>query len=42
MKKFWDPRMRAQIIAHYRQGGVGLSDHVRQGIGLLADDKHAH
>ncbi len=42
MKKFWDPRMRAQIIAHYRQGGVGLSDHVRDGVGLLADDKHAH
>jgi hypothetical protein len=32
--------MRAQIIAHYREGGVGLSDHVREGVGLLADDKH--
>jgi formate dehydrogenase subunit delta len=42
MKKFWDPRMREQIIAHYKKGGVGLSDHVREGIGLLADDKHAH
>jgi formate dehydrogenase subunit delta len=40
LKKFWDPHMRAQIIEHYRQGGVGLSDHVREGIGLLADDKH--
>jgi formate dehydrogenase subunit delta len=40
LKKFWDPRMRAQIIAHYREGGVGLSDHVREGVGLLADDKH--
>ena len=39
VEKFWDPRMREQIIAHYRQGGVGLSDHVREGVGLLADDK---
>ena len=23
--KFWDPRMRAQIIAHAQQGGAGLS-----------------
>jgi formate dehydrogenase subunit delta len=25
MTKFWDPRMRAQIIAHANAGGAGLS-----------------
>ena len=25
MAKFWDPRMRAQIIEHARAGGRGLS-----------------
>jgi formate dehydrogenase subunit delta len=24
LRKFWDPRMRAQIIAHLRAGGEGL------------------
>ncbi|MCI0435656.1 MAG: formate dehydrogenase subunit delta [Gemmatimonadetes bacterium] len=40
LKKFWDPRMREQIIAHYRRGGVGLSDHVRDAVGLLASEPH--
>jgi formate dehydrogenase subunit delta len=40
-KRFWDPRMRAQIIAHVRQGGVGLSDHVRDAVNLLAEEKQA-
>ena len=40
LKKFWDPRMHQQIIAHYRQGGVGLSDHVRDAVGLLVEEKH--
>jgi len=40
LKKFWDPRMHQQIIAHYRQGGVGLSDHVRDAVGLLAEKHH--
>jgi len=31
--------MRQEIIAHCRQGGVGLSDRVRDAVGLLADDK---
>lgn len=27
LKKFWDPRMRAQIVAHMRDAdGAGLSD----------------
>jgi formate dehydrogenase subunit delta len=41
LKRFWDPSMRAQIIAHFRQGGVGLSDHVRDAVGLLAEERRS-
>ena len=39
LKRFWDPRMRRQIVAHYREGGVGLKDVSRSAVGLLADEK---
>ena len=26
ISRFWDPRMRSQIIAHVAEGGEGLSD----------------
>lgn len=26
LKKFWDPRMRAGIIAHVQHGGAGLDE----------------
>ncbi len=35
VRRFWDPRMRREIIAHYRQGGEGLDDLAREGIGIL-------
>lgn len=38
LKRFWDPRMRRQIVAHYQAGGVGLRDVTRSGIGMLADE----
>jgi formate dehydrogenase subunit delta len=38
MKRFWDPRMRKQIVAHGAAGGVGLHDHVRQAVALLAEE----
>jgi len=25
LRRFWDPRMRRQILAHYREGGAGLT-----------------
>ena len=37
VKRFWDPRMRREIIAHYQQGGHGLDAIVRNAIGMLAD-----
>jgi len=33
LSRFWDPRMRRQIIAYAREkGGRELSDHVRQAV----------
>jgi formate dehydrogenase subunit delta len=34
--QFWDPRMRAHIIAHLGQGGAGLDPIVREAIERLA------
>ncbi len=33
--KFWDPRMRATIVAHMENGGAGLDSVVRQAIEKL-------
>jgi formate dehydrogenase subunit delta len=38
LKRFWEPRMRREIVAHYRDGGAGLDDLVRSAIGFLADE----
>ena len=38
LKRFWEPRMRREIVAHYRDGGAGLDDLVRSAIALLADE----
>ncbi|NDH62616.1 MAG: formate dehydrogenase [Alphaproteobacteria bacterium] len=35
LEKFWDPRMRAAIVAHLAAGGVGLEDPVREAVGRL-------
>jgi formate dehydrogenase subunit delta len=32
LKKFWDPRMRAAIVAHLDQGGAGLDPLVLQAV----------
>jgi formate dehydrogenase subunit delta len=37
LKRFWDPRMRRQIVAHYREGGAGLHEVARAAVGLLAE-----
>jgi len=36
ISRFWDPRMRQQIIAHHRAGGEGLKDISRAALVLLA------
>jgi formate dehydrogenase subunit delta len=37
LRRFWDPRMRREIIKHYREGGRGLDDLVRSAVQLLAE-----
>jgi formate dehydrogenase subunit delta len=35
IKKFWDPRMRATILAHLKAGGAGIDPLVRQALAGL-------
>ena len=35
MTKFWEPRMRAAIIAHLEAGGTGLDPLVREAVDKL-------
>lgn len=37
IKKFWDPRMRREIIAHLGAGGAGLDPNVRAAVESLRD-----
>jgi formate dehydrogenase subunit delta len=37
IRKFWDPRMRGQIVGHLAGGGEGLTPLARAAIGRLAD-----
>jgi formate dehydrogenase subunit delta len=39
LRRFWAPRMRAQIVAHQATGGAGLSDLARQAVAKLAAEK---
>lgn len=41
IQRFWDPRMRSAIIAHYRAGGSDLEGPVRTAIQLLAEEAAA-
>lgn len=35
LRKFWDPRMRAQILAHLDGGGAGLDPYVLSAVRRL-------
>jgi formate dehydrogenase subunit delta len=35
ISRFWDPRMRQQLIEHYRSGGAGLSPVASSALFLL-------
>lgn len=39
LEKFWDPRMRAAIVAHLAAGGAGLDGPVRAAVGRLKTAK---
>lgn len=36
LRRFWDPRMRREIIAHVEGGGAGLTPTARAAVCLLA------
>ena len=35
IQRFWDPRMRRQILAHLQAGGEGLDDLPREAVASL-------
>jgi formate dehydrogenase subunit delta len=35
LRRFWEPRMRAQIVAHLAAGGAGLDPGVRAAVSRL-------
>ena len=35
MQRFWDPRMRRQIVAHLKNGGEGLEELPREAVAQL-------
>jgi len=39
MRRFWDPRMRRQIVAHLEAGGDGLTQISRQAVRQLAQQE---
>jgi formate dehydrogenase subunit delta len=39
LERFWDPRMRREIIAHYGGGGEGLHDVARDAVAILASEQ---
>ena len=41
LKMFWDPRMRKQIVAHYRAGGNGLDELTGEAVKRLAEELDA-
>ena len=36
LTKFWDPRMRREIVAHVAAGGAGLAPTARAAVDLIA------
>jgi formate dehydrogenase subunit delta len=41
LRRFWDPRMRRQIVSHYFDGGAGLDEIPRAAVAILANDRPA-
>lgn len=37
LNKFWEPRMRTEIVAHVAAGGAGLDERVRAAVGRLRE-----
>jgi len=38
LRRYWDPRMRRTILAHFDAGGAGLDPIVLRAVGSLKED----
>jgi len=41
LRRYWEPRMRQQIMAHHARGAAGLGDTARAAVGLLVAEAAA-
>jgi formate dehydrogenase subunit delta len=41
LRRYWDPRMRREIVAHYHAGAGGLCDIARDAVALVGADAAA-
>ncbi len=41
IRRYWDPRMRRQIVAHLAAGGAGLDDLARDAVAQLDNAERA-
>ena len=39
LRRYWDPRMRRQIVEHAGKGGEGLSPIAKAGVELIANSR---
>jgi formate dehydrogenase subunit delta len=42
IRQYWDPRMRAAMLAHFAEGGAGLDPNPRAAIELLTRGASLH
>jgi formate dehydrogenase subunit delta len=42
LKKYWDPRMRREIVKHLKAGGAGLDPNVRKAVEWIGRDSKDH
>ena len=42
LRKFWDPRMRTEIVAYVEGGGTGLEPNVRDAVLSLKGETATH
>ncbi|HYK25382.1 MAG TPA: formate dehydrogenase subunit delta [Steroidobacteraceae bacterium] len=41
LRRYWEPRMRKAMLAHFAKGGAGLSDVARRAVTILAAEAAA-
>jgi len=39
LRRFWDPRMRKQIVDHFHDSGEGLNEIAREAVARLAQSR---